>query len=83
MMPDDHHHYSHGSRMPSESSAHATALFQHVREIKDELHSFQGVFDQWLAMHRQVLTEDKEAYLKTLSEEQGIYHFLFLMIAMM
>lgn len=62
---------SHEQSRSSETSAHVGALYQNFEEIKGEMRDFQGTFSEWLSFHRQVLTDDKESYLKTLSQEQG------------
>lgn len=55
-----------------EAAAHSIALQQHFEELKAEVNDFTSLFASWTASRRRVLNEDKEAYLKTLSEESGI-----------
>lgn len=55
----------------SESAVHSFALHQHLEELKGELNDFNLIFSEWVNSRRQTLTTDREAYLKTLTEEQG------------
>jgi hypothetical protein len=55
----------------SESAVHSLALQQHFSELKAELEDFNGVFAIWAGARRQALLSDKEAYLRTITEEQG------------
>lgn len=56
----------------SESAVHSFALQQHLEELKSELNDFGSIFAEWVNSRRVALTADKEAYLKTLAEEQGL-----------
>lgn len=56
----------------SEASVHSMALQQHFEELKAELADFSSVFSAWLGTRRHALTDDKEAFLRTLAEEQGL-----------
>lgn len=53
------------------ATLHATALRDHFEELRRELGDFNVIFADWVASRRQAVSSDKEAYLKTLSEEQG------------
>lgn len=56
----------------SESAIHTIALQQHFEEMKGDLRNFGDIFTQWVSSRRQALTTDKEEYLRTLAQEQGI-----------
>ena len=61
----------HGDAAPA--TLHAMALQQHFEELRQELGDFNAHFGEWVAGRRQALTSDKEAYLRTLSEERGMH----------
>lgn len=61
----------HGDAAPA--TLHAMALQQHFEELRQELGDFNAHFGEWVASRRQALTSDKEAYLRTLSEERGMH----------
>jgi predicted CopG family antitoxin len=48
------------------------AIAAHFEELKRELASFTGVYQEWLESRRRPLIEDKETFLRTLAEEQEI-----------
>lgn len=50
----------------------ASLVTSHFEELKRELDGFTELFLEWTDQRRRVLMDDKEAYLRTLSEEQGI-----------
>lgn len=50
----------------------AASIFQNFEELQRELQAFNELFSLWTEQRRRALMDDKEAYLKTLSEEQGI-----------
>lgn len=50
----------------------ATTMSAHFQELKAEMNSFTSVFSSWLTDKRRMVNEDKAAYNKTLSDEQGI-----------
>lgn len=55
---------------PIVSEGHALAVQRHFDELKRiDLTELQSSFEAWASTKRQVLTEDKSSYLKTLSEE--------------
>lgn len=56
----------------NEATTHSVALQQHFFELKTELEDFNSIFTGWVSGKRGLLTTDKEVYLKTLAEEQGI-----------
>lgn len=53
------------------NSTHSS-ITGHFEELKREINSFHTVYDQWLSSRQQVVTVDKQAFQKTLEEEQGI-----------
>lgn len=46
----------------------------HFEELKREMHQFGAIFTDWVADKRRALTDDKESFLKTISEEAGTGH---------
>lgn len=60
-------HLSHLNTMTST----ATSISINFEELQKELQSFNELFGMWTEQRRRALMEDKEAYLRTLSEEQG------------
>jgi predicted CopG family antitoxin len=49
----------------------SSIVTSHFEELKKELDSFSDLFSQWTEQRRRVVLDDKEAYLRTLAEEQG------------
>lgn len=57
----------------------SAAITTHFDELKRELGSFSSAYNEWLESKRRPLVEDKEGYLKTMSEEHGKFHFALTM----
>jgi hypothetical protein len=60
------------------NSQNNTSTFQipplislHFEELKREMTQFGQSFNDWVGEKRRILTDDKENYLKTLTEEAG------------
>lgn len=62
------------------TSNSSSGITGHFDELKREISAFHAAFDQWLASRQQVMTVDKQAFLKTLDEEQGNNQLLLLLI---
>jgi hypothetical protein len=52
----------------------AASISINFEELQRELQAFNELFGLWTEQRRRALMDDKDAYLKTLSEEQGLYH---------
>lgn len=48
----------------------AVTMTDHFEELKRELDGFNGLFGEWKDQKWRALTSDKEAYQRTLAEEQ-------------
>lgn len=59
------------------STIHSSILHHHLGELKLSIADFNDIFEQWIVSRKQVLHEDKQAYLKTLTEEHGILYIYF------
>ena len=55
----------------------SSIVTSHFEELKKELDSFTDLFSQWTEQRRRVVLDDKEAYLRTLAEEQGHHSFKY------
>ena len=49
----------------------AASISINFEELQRELQAFNELFGLWTEQRRRALMDDKDAYLKTLSEEQG------------
>jgi hypothetical protein len=49
-------------------------LSLHFEELKREMSQFGATFNDWIGEKRKVLTDDKENFLKILSEEAGNFY---------
>ena len=49
----------------------SSAITAHFDELKRELSTFSTAYNEWLESKRRPLVEEKEGYLKTMSEEHG------------
>ena len=56
---------------PISSTSASTAISAHFDELKKELCTFSSAYNEWLETKRRPLVEEKESFLKTLSEEHG------------
>lgn len=67
----------HGRRESAAIDAgHALAVQAHFDQVKSELTDFGRLFEQWASSRRQALVEDKQAYERTLAEENDLVEAL-------
>jgi len=59
------------SSLANGSSTTAASISSSFEELQRELQAFSELFGLWTEQRRRALLEDKDAYLKTLSEEHG------------
>lgn len=64
-------HVASESHLATPAAPSHSTISAHFQELKQELHLFNASFTVWLAEKRRALGEDKQAYLKTLADEQG------------
>lgn len=62
---------SFAGRNVASSSTTAASISSNFEELQRELQAFNELFGLWTEQRRRALLEDKDAYLKTLSEEHG------------
>lgn len=56
----------------------AASISINFEELQRELQAFNELFGLWTEQRRRALMDDKDAYLKTLSEEQGKLYLVVL-----
>lgn len=49
----------------------AASITLNFEELQKEIQAFNELFGLWTEQRRRALVDDKEAYLRTVSEEQG------------